>query len=198
MDGFERRRQEKKEAILNASLELFKKYGFNKVSIVDIANKASVSQVSIYNFFNSKENLKNELLKKLWKNYYQAITSIIESDVSIQSKIEKFFYTVVEYSGNYSANFIAESFRNQIKKEANTSESQIECIEKEITALLNQGLEEGIIRDSVSVHAMLSYIEMFRYYVVNNPEAALEYDRNPRLLKEMITLYLNALFIEQK
>lgn len=195
MDGFERRRQEKKEAILQAALELFKKYGFNKVSIVDIASKASVSQVSIYNFFNSKENLKNELLKKLWENYYQEITSIIESDDPIQSKIEKFFYTVVEYSGNYSANFIAESFRNQLLKEENAAELQIKSIEKEITSLLNQGILEGVIKNNVSIHAMLSYIEMFRFYVINNPEAVLEYDRNPKLLKEMITLYLNALFI---
>jgi AcrR family transcriptional regulator len=194
MDGFERRRQEKKEAILNAALELFKKYGVNKVSIVDIASKASVSQVSIYNFFNSKENLKNELLKKLWENYYTAITSIIGSNIPIQCKIEKFFYTVVEYSGNYSANFIAESFRNQLQKEQNSTELQTKSIEEEIVSLLNQGIEEGVIKNKVSVHAMISYIEMFRYYVINNPEAALEYDRNPELLKEMITLYLNALF----
>lgn len=195
MDGFEKRRQEKKKAILNAALELFKKYGFNKVSIVDIANKASVSQVSIYNFFNSKENLKNELLKKLWENYYKEITSILESNGSIQSKIERFFYTVVEYSGNYSANFIAESFRNQMQKEENTAELQIKSIENEITSLLTQGIEEGIIKKNVSIHVMLSYIDMFRYYVINNQEAVLEYDRNPKLLKEIITLYLNALFI---
>lgn len=195
MDGFERRRQEKKEAILKAALDLFKKYGFNKVSIVDIAGKASVSQVSIYNFFHSKENLKNELLKKLWENYYQSITSIIESNDPIQSKIERFFYTVVEYSKNYSADFIAESFRNQLQKEENTAELQMKSIEKEITALLNQGIEKGVIKNNVSVKAMLSYIEMFRYYVINNPDAALEYDRNPELLKEMITLYLNSLFL---
>lgn len=195
MDGFERRREEKKEAILNAALELFKQYGFNKVSIVDIASKASVSQVSIYNFFQSKENLKNELLKKLWSNYYQAITSIMKSDADIKSKIEKFFYTVVEYSKNYTANFIAESFRNQVENEENTAELQLESIEKEINSLLNQGIREGVIKNNISINVMVSYIEMFRYYIINNQKSALIYDRNPELLKEMITLYLNALFV---
>lgn len=195
MDGFEKRRQEKKEAILNAALDLFRKYGFNKVSIVDIASKAFVSQVSIYNFFNSKENLKNELLMQLWENYYQTITSITNSDMSIQQKIEKFFYTVVEYSRNYSANFIAESFRYQLQKEDFSAETQIKNIEKEITTLLKQGIKEGVIKSNFSIHAMLNFIEMFRFYVINDLEATKEYDRNPKLLKEIITLYLNALFI---
>jgi AcrR family transcriptional regulator len=195
MDGFERRREEKKEAILNAALELFKQYGFNKVSIVDIASKASVSQVSIYNFFQSKENLKNELLKKLWGNYYQSITSIMESDADIKSKIEKFFYTVVEYAKNYTANFMAESFRNQVENEENMAELQLKSIEKEINSLLNQGITEGVIKNNISINVMVSYIEMFRYYIINNQKSALTYDRNPELLKEMITLYLNALFV---
>jgi AcrR family transcriptional regulator len=63
MDGFEKRCQNKKEAIM-ASLELFEKFGYNKVTVAEIAKRASVSQVSIYNFFESKENLKKELLNK--------------------------------------------------------------------------------------------------------------------------------------
>nr|WP_314464020.1 TetR/AcrR family transcriptional regulator [uncultured Clostridium sp.] len=113
MNGFEKRRQEKKEAILFAAKELFKLYGYNKVSIAEIAKKASVSQVSIYNFFESKENLKNQLLKTLWEDYYQTIMSILNSTETIEKKIESFFYTVAVYSKNYSTNFIAESLRSQ-------------------------------------------------------------------------------------
>jgi len=195
MNGFERRRQEKEEAILYAALELFKQYGFNKVSIVDIATKASVSQVSIYNFFKSKENLKKELLKKLWDNYYEAIMSIMGSDISIQNKFEKLFFTVVNYYRNHTANFMAESFRSQLETGENTIESQFVLIEREIVTLLNEGKNEGIIKRNISIEAMLSYIEMFRFYLIYNPEAALNYDKKPELLKEMIDLYLNALWV---
>ncbi|HEX3027724.1 MAG TPA: TetR/AcrR family transcriptional regulator [Clostridia bacterium] len=195
MDGFERRRQEKKEAICYAALELFKQYGFNKVSIADIANKASVSQVSIYNFFKSKENLKKQLLNKLWNNYYQTMMSIMKSDETIQNKIEKFFFTAVDYSRNYTTNFIAESVRNQMKNEENATVIQLDSIEDVLISLLEQGKSEGVIKSTISTNAMISYIEMFRYYIINNPGAALNYDKNPELLKEMISLYLNALLI---
>ena len=78
MDGYERRRQNKKNAILKAALELFSMYGYNKVSVAEIARKASVSQVSIYNYFNSKENLKQELLIKLMDDYYDETKNILE------------------------------------------------------------------------------------------------------------------------
>lgn len=39
MDGFQKRRQNKKEAILTASLELFKEFGYNKVTVAEIAKE---------------------------------------------------------------------------------------------------------------------------------------------------------------
>ncbi|MBM4448805.1 MAG: TetR family transcriptional regulator, partial [Chloroflexi bacterium] len=40
MNGFERRKEQKKDSIRQAALELFQAYGFKKVSINDIAQKA--------------------------------------------------------------------------------------------------------------------------------------------------------------
>lgn len=193
MDGFERRRQQKKEAILHAALELFKQHGFNKVSIADIASKASVSQVSIYNFFISKENLKKELLKTLWDNYYHMMLSNMESESSLRQKIEKLFYNIVTFSRNYSMNFMMESIRNQMEKEENTGEMQLQKIQEMTIDLLEQGKSAGVIKNTISTQVMIGYIEIFRFYFINNQEAVVKYDQNPELLAKMISLYLNAL-----
>ena len=47
MDGFERRKEQKKESIRRAALELFQNYGFKKVSVNDIAERAGVSQIEL-------------------------------------------------------------------------------------------------------------------------------------------------------
>jgi Transcriptional regulator len=193
MNGFEKRRQEKIEAILYSAKELFKQYGYNKVSIAEIAKKASVSQVSIYNFFESKENLKNQLLKRLWEDYYQTIVSILNNDETIQKKIEKFFYTIAVYSRNYSANFVTESLRNQLETEENTTEVQLARINQAVISLIEQGKKEGIIKDTITTDAMLNFIDMFRFYVIHNTQAGMNYDNNPQLLDEMISLLLTAL-----
>lgn len=195
MNGFEKRRQEKKEAILFAAKELFKQYGYNKVSIAEIAKEASVSQVSIYNFFESKENLKNQLLKKLWEDYYQTIIDIVNSNESIRKKIEKFFYTVVDYSRNYTTNFVVESLRNELKKDEFSVGEQLLSIEEIITSLLEEGKKDGIIKNTITTEVMLNFIDMFRFYVINNPQAVMNYDRNPELLDGMISLILTALMV---
>lgn len=193
MNGFEKRRQEKKEAILYAAKELFKQYGYSKVSIAEIAKKASVSQVSIYNFFESKENLKNQLLKKIWEDYYKTIIDIVNGNESIRKKIEKFFYTVVDYSRNYTTNFVVESLRNELKKDEFFVGEQLSSIEEIITSLLEEGKKEGIIKNTITTEVMLNFIDMFRFYVINNPQAVINYDRNPKLLDGMISLILTAL-----
>ncbi|MCD2346778.1 TetR/AcrR family transcriptional regulator [Clostridium guangxiense] len=195
MNGFEKRRQEKKEAILYAAKELFKQYGYSKVSIAEIAKKASVSQVSIYNFFESKENLKNQLLKKLWEDYYKTIIDIVNGNESIRKKIEKFFYTVVDYSRNYTTNFVVESLRNELKKDEFFVGEQLSSIEEIITSLLEEGKKEGIIKNTITTEVMLNFIDMFRFYVINNPQAVINYDRNPKLLDAMISLILTALMV---
>jgi len=71
MDGFDRRKEHKKESIVRAALELFQTYGFKKASINEIAHKAGVSQVTIYNHFGSKEGLVREVVKKLYIDILQ-------------------------------------------------------------------------------------------------------------------------------
>jgi AcrR family transcriptional regulator len=56
-DGFTRRKEQSKEEIRKAAWELFGQFGVEKVSIVDIARKAGVSQATIYNNFGSKDAL---------------------------------------------------------------------------------------------------------------------------------------------
>lgn len=194
MDGFERRRSQKKEAILSAALELFKQYGFNKVSIADIAAKAAVSQVSIYNFFQSKENLKNELLKNLWEEYYQAIMSVSESDNTVYSKIEKIFHMAVDYARNYTPNFMISSIRSQMAHEEITTDMQLKSIQQVISGLLTQGQREGVIKSDVSIDAMQLFLEIFRFYIFYNQDAIATIERNPELYKDMVAIYLKALF----
>src|SRR5690554_5735283 len=88
MDGFERRREQKKKDILQAALDLFMKYGTQKVSVSEIAKKANVSQVTIYNYFESKDLLINEVLKyyidKVWNEQIQ----ILDSDLPFNEKLQ--------------------------------------------------------------------------------------------------------------
>ena len=53
----------KKSAIVHTADELFRQFGFKKVTVEEICEKAGVSKMTFYKYFANK----NELIKYLWK-----------------------------------------------------------------------------------------------------------------------------------
>jgi AcrR family transcriptional regulator len=51
-----------KESIVRAAQELFRKYGYHKTSVNEIARKARIAKATIYKYFESKEDLLHSIL----------------------------------------------------------------------------------------------------------------------------------------
>jgi len=192
MNGFERRRQQKKDSILKAAKELFNQYGYNKVTIAEIARKASVSQVSIYNFFQSKENLKQVLLKKLLNDSLLGIKQIMGSQISLKIKFEK----VISLKINFLKDLINHFFPKYIESNINEEKAAVEVnkkIESQIVNLVEDGKKQGLINNSVSTQAISIFLEIIQYYFLNNPGTATKFEENPKLEKELSALFLKAI-----
>jgi AcrR family transcriptional regulator len=192
MNGFERRRQQKKDSILKAAKELFNQYGYNKVTIAEIAQKASVSQVSIYNFFKSKENLKQVLLKKLVNDSFLGIKQIMGSQVSIKIKFEKLFSFKINFLKDLINHFRPKYIESNIHEEKAAEEIN-KKIENQIYDLVEDGKKEGLLDNSVSTQAISIFLEIIQYYFSGNPNAAAKFEKNPELEKELPALFLKAI-----
>jgi AcrR family transcriptional regulator len=67
-----------KESIKRAAQELFRKFGYHKTSVNEIAKKAKIAKATIYKYFNSKE----EILHVLLMEYIKAsVDDLVHSDV---------------------------------------------------------------------------------------------------------------------
>ena len=66
----------KKEDILKAAKELFSAYGYKKVSMNEIAEKANVTKKTIYSYFKDKE----DLFKQILSNEMENMKTIIEKN----------------------------------------------------------------------------------------------------------------------
>ena len=60
----ERKKKERKARILESSSKLFKKRGFNDTSIEDIALEADLGVGTLYNYFNSKNDILIEIIEQ--------------------------------------------------------------------------------------------------------------------------------------
>ena len=62
MGKVERKKKEKKDALLNTAFELFTTKGIHKTSIADIVEKAGVAKGTFYLYFSDKYDIRNKLI----------------------------------------------------------------------------------------------------------------------------------------
>lgn len=165
MDGFEKRREQKKKDILEAALSLFKEYGIQKVTISEIANRANVSQVTIYNYFESKDNLVRYVFKYYVDQIWEEQKELLQSDIPFHEKIER-----IIFEKGFAVDQISERFFEDFMEDYASGKSYVE--ELYITEALplymkffNEGREAGFIDPSISDEAILFYLQMFREYM---------------------------------
>lgn len=163
MNGFELRRQEKKKDIISAAFTLFSKNGIAAVKITDIAEKANVSKVSIYNFFGSKEELAQQVLFDYMDKKAVEFKTFMTSDLSFKEKLNMIQtenmksleeLTTGETDGLMSNELTSSPQVQQFLKaysEANIKPLFVEFIE--------QGKLEGDIDIDLSTESILMYIQ---------------------------------------
>lgn len=165
MDGFERRREQKKKDILQAALSLFLKYGVQKVSVVEIAKEAAVSQVTIYNYFESKDNLVHEVIifytDTVWQKYYE---EIFESDLSFSEKITKIIFEKKETAEEIHPDFYQYFMKEYANGISYMEKLYTEQVLPKFIELFNEGKAEGLVDPTLSNEAIIFYIQMFKEY----------------------------------
>lgn len=62
----------KTKAIMQVALQLFANKGFEQTSVMDISQQANISKGLLYNYFESKEALLNEILVNGIESFYQS------------------------------------------------------------------------------------------------------------------------------
>lgn len=169
MDGFERRRELKKKDILEAALELFMKYGVQKVSIAEIAKEANVSQVTIYNYFDSKNNLIHLVFKFYVDQIWDEMKVLLASNLPYEDKIKQ----MISFERNMANHSMNNKFFQDLLKDYATGQSYVEEVYlKEGLPLLiefvNDGKNQGFIDPSLSNEAILFYLQMFQEYMQRN------------------------------
>jgi AcrR family transcriptional regulator len=152
---------EKRRAILDAAIRVFARQGFHAARVSDIAREAGVAYGLVYHYFDSKEQMLNELFSERWSLLLDAIS---QADVELASPRDKL---------EAAAGFIIESYRHdpelmkviivEVTRAANTFGRthlpEIRQAYDQIAKIVADAQEAGEFRDDVSPDfaAMLFY-----------------------------------------
>ncbi|EAC6873999.1 TetR/AcrR family transcriptional regulator [Listeria monocytogenes] len=188
MNNYEKRTRKKKTAIIQAALSLFGKKGFSDVSIKDIATLADVSQVSIYNYFGSKEALVGECARIIMQDTITLAEEILASEGTFTQKLERAIQLC-----NAEINLSLSKF---ISEKASKDAQFIALLVNNINALKNDiymkyiaiGKQEKIIDSRLSDRSIQLFIEAINGLGFTVPEEELE-EKQP----EIVQLFLYGL-----
>ncbi len=198
MDRFERRKEKKKESILQASLELFKLYGFKKVSINDIAHKAGVSPVTIYNHFGSKDELVRDVVKNLFNSMLERIQKIIDSDSSFPEKVEAIVFDKSQTASQFQGELAKTLLQNDPEMQEFVDKLLQEDSVRMTKELFEQGRKEGYVGKKISDESLFLYFQILRYGLSATAEAISKVVLDENAIRELNNLFLYGMIGKQE
>ena len=169
MNGFERRRNQKKKQILDAARELLFSRGAQKVTVREIAEKAHVSPVSIYNFFESKENLFRQAFFAYMDQAMEQLMALVNSDMPVRAKIGKLYKISGEMAGEISEEAYASYPQDDPLTQKFKEEYAVKKAVPAMTRLVEQAKASGAIPAHISAQAVMLYMQAFGHILDSPP-----------------------------
>lgn len=188
MDGFERRKEQKKESIRRAALELFQNYGFKKVSVSDIAERAGVSQVTIYNHFTNKDALIRDVLQWYSMILLARYRSMIESDRPFGEKLEDLVFDKSEVVSQFRGELLRTWTQNDPAMHAFIEDLYANHVMPVAREFIQEGIRQGYIDSKFSLEIIMIYFEIIRQGLFSTPEIAERAQSEPALMKQLAEL----------
>jgi AcrR family transcriptional regulator len=193
MNGFELRKEQKKDSIRRAAVELFRTYGFDKVSINDIAQKAQVSHVTIYNHFGSKEELVRDVIKTAISGLVYVSRSVIKSDRPFLEKLELIVLNKVETAGQYQGELMRTMIHDNPVMVQFMESLWTQEIEGLIRELVDEGKRLGYIDKELSWEAVWYYFEIIRKGALAGADLPVDIRVDGKLARDLNQLFLYGL-----
>ncbi|PGZ97123.1 TetR family transcriptional regulator [Bacillus pseudomycoides] len=196
MNGFERRKQNKIEQIYSSSFELFSKYGFQKVSVNEIAQNAKVSPSTIYNYFGTKEQLYADMLMNWMDKQLEQYEKILDSACSFPEKTKEIMLLEAKNSQILLDNFQKPPFSEVsglMQKLKSYNEQKVMQFFMKFVAI---GKQEGYIHRYQTEEMIMLYFTMYknelgRYWEASNRE------RITRSMDQLMELFFYGLVGEK-
>ncbi|MFJ8258482.1 TetR/AcrR family transcriptional regulator [Peribacillus asahii] len=160
-NGFELRREKKMKIIEEATLELLNQKDISNITMDEIAKSAGVSKVTLFNYYNTKDNLINTAIQNSFASIHKEYERLIESDLSFeqtymeltQYKMKKIQSTTSVFFHNVMQQFASE--QTFFDKDAQETSDRL------VLRMFQKGRKEGKINPAYSDEVLLMFMHIF-------------------------------------
>lgn len=193
MNGFERRTEQKKKNIRDAAMELFRAHGFKKVSIGDIARKACVSHVTIYNHFGGKDELIRDIVKMIAYDLIDKSREIILGNLPYGEKLKLLVSDKIDTAAQFHGEIIHMIGEDYPEMKRISDDIR----EKELSPLIDKLIDEGkklkYIRQELPTQSIKVFFQIMKYGIYADQELRKKIEDDPRLLQDIYNVGMSGI-----
>ncbi|KAA8486738.1 TetR family transcriptional regulator [Arcticibacter tournemirensis] len=145
-----------RESIVLAATELFRKYGYHKTSVNEIAKRAKIAKATIYKYFDSKEILLHFILMKYISTSVDEMIRNSDGENNTEAYLSKLIFKTCRLTYTICNEFIGWDF---IRESANS---------QGFLKLLSDDLEKLLIRSFRETNIMKNdqrYADSLRFLI---------------------------------
>lgn len=154
----------KEEQIINAARELFRTYGFKKVSMDEIAKKAGVTKRTVYKYFSSKQELLKFFINEELVNMRKIIEEVEKNNNDFFEGVHEVIYRLLQYKHKRKFLKVIVEEAEMLKDEKVISELSV--IDEQIQAYIKEKLEYAIKAKYIEVeNADIAAFLIYKMYI---------------------------------
>lgn len=161
--------ESKKNAIINSSLKLIRKYGLKKISIDEICTDSQVSRMTFYKHFKDKIELAIYFLHNSHLKNLEKVNEIIISKDSFYKKFELIKGLNIDLKDQMGEIFINDIINDQYDERIKNFYFQVGVeIDEKFEILLKMGIKEGVVNPKIPISFFLIMIKQIRKAFFDN------------------------------
>jgi len=138
----------RKQEIHNTAARLFKEKGYSAVTMRDLAAAVGIKAASLYNHISSKEEILNDVILVIAREFTEGIDKIQKSTDDVSTKLEAVVAQHVNLTMNHPYGMA--SLNNDWMHLGKGAQVYLELrtlYEQHFRALIQQGKQEGVLKD---------------------------------------------------
>ena len=172
MDRQQETLNDKKQKIIEAAVSVFSKKGFESSKVEDITQKAGIAKGTFYLYFDSKESVYQEMMKKFFDSYKERC--VAAKELSFLHELEfhiDFYFDIVEKDHDFvillfktwpSAGYESNEVIRKLAQEHNGRHKEV------IRDLIQKGLDRKELVSSLPIETLtMMMISLFDGLVAN-------------------------------
>jgi AcrR family transcriptional regulator len=189
------------QIIIDASKKLIQQYGLNKTTMEDIAKAAGKGKSTLYYYFNSKEEIFDEVIKQEMDDFFGQVKKAVDKEIDAHDKLKTYIVFKIKTLKNkvslYRFAIERDPYTVNINEQFSKLRERYDNVEIElISSILELGVKDKLFKipDSNSIKVlselMVTCIRGVEMEVITKNKYS-SLDNQAELLANIITKGLN-------